>query len=266
MNRLTTPASVVLLMIALIALVAASACGGGDDDEPVDATSTPTRTPRATGDRSPSTATESAGDQTFETLIDAYLAGVDGKITYRTTSERFGEHPNLLWTNYRLGDRARVDWKNVVENPADDPMITTTVIIAADGSYVCTTSPGIKSCNTRTPEDAQAAIFWLPQVNEAVVALDEGIEGATVSEAEQRTIAGVDATCYDVEVPSRIGEGAPGTEALELCFSPEGQLLLMSRTASFTDPAFPTAKLEITAQEVAETTEADFAPIATPLS
>jgi hypothetical protein len=39
----------------------------------------------------------------------------------------------------------------------------------------------------------------------------------------------------------------------------------MDRRVTFTDPAFPTARLEVVAQEVAEATEEDFAPIATPV-
>ena len=62
--------------------------------------------------------------------METYLSGVDGKITYRTTSENFGEHPNLIWTEYRLGEDRRVDWQNVVENPEDDPMIPTIAILS----------------------------------------------------------------------------------------------------------------------------------------
>jgi hypothetical protein len=256
-------AALVALVLVIAALIFVVAACNGDGDSP-GANDSPTRTPGQTNgdDNGVSPTPES---RSFEELLDAYLAGVDGKITYRTTSENFGEHPNLLWTHYRLGDRARFDWKNVVENPEDDPMITTIVIISTEGSYVCTTSPGIKACNARTPEEAQSAVFWLPTVNEVPEAIEAGTVDAAISSPTQREIAGVQASCFHVEVPERIGAGPAGEESFELCFSAEGALLVMSRTVTFTDSAFPTAQLDIVAQEVGEATEADFLPIATPL-
>ena len=34
----------------------------------------------------------------------------------------FGERPNLIWTEYRLGEDTKIDWRNFVENPADNPI------------------------------------------------------------------------------------------------------------------------------------------------
>jgi hypothetical protein len=244
-------------------LLALAACSGGDDDTPTGSAS-PTQTSRTT-----STDGATGEDQTLEELLESYLAGVDGKITYRTTSENFGEHPNLIWTEYRLGGDARVDWRNVVENPADDPMITTIAIISDDGAYICTDSPGLKSCNAKTPEEAQTLIFWRPSVDEAPEAIAGGIDGMTVSDATKREIAGVQASCFTIEVPAGIGIIRPGQtaqESIQLCFSDVGALLVMSRTVDFDDEAFPTAKLEVTAQEIAEAEPGDFEPIASPLN
>lgn len=239
-------------------LVALGACSGGDDNP--DSTATPDQ---ASGT---STVGAGSGDRSLDGLLEAYFGGVDGKITYRTTSENYGQHPNLIWTEYRLGDDTRVDWQNFIENPVDDPMISTIAILSDAGSYICTTSPGLKSCNIKGPEEAQSLVFWRPSVDEAPKAIAAGVEGATVSDATEREIAGVNATCFDVESPSRLGDGPPGRESLELCFSEAGALLVMSRTVTFTDAAFPTALLEVTAQEVAEADPSDFEPIASPVS
>ena len=239
-------------------LVALGACGGGDD--------TPDST--ATADPTSRTSTDGAGigDRSLDGLLETYLSGVDGKITYRTTSENFGEHPNLIWTEYRLGEDRRVDWQNFVENPDDDLMISTIAIFSDAGSYICTTSPGLKSCNLKAPEEAQSLVFWRPSVDEAPKAIAAGVEGTTVSDPAEREIADVQASCFDVESPSRLGDGPPGKENLELCFSEAGALLVMSRTITFTDTAFPTARLDVTAQDVAEADPSDFEPIASPLN
>jgi hypothetical protein len=239
-------------------LLALTACNGDSDGSP-----TATGTPEETRKTSPGGA---GGNQTLADLLDAYFAGVDGKITYRTTSENFGEHPNLIWTEYRLGDETRIDWRNVVDNPADDPMITTIAIISRDGSYICTTSPGLESCNVKTQEEAQTLVFWRPNVDEAPEAIAEGIDGMTVSGPAERELAGVRASCFDIQVPSQIGQTRAGTESIELCFSEQGGLLVMNRTVDFEDEALPTARLEVTAQEVGQAEPSDFEPTAPPLS
>ena len=245
------------LFAATCLVVTLGACNGGDDTPNGSATPDQTDTTGASG--------SSDGDQTLEGLLDAYLAGVDGKISYRTTSENY-QHVNLIWTEYRLGEETRIDWRDFVENPVNDLMISTTAIISNDGSYICVTSTGIKSCNAKTPEEARGLVFWRPSVDEAIEALAAGSDGTQVSNAAVREIAGVPASCFDVESPSRLGEGPPGKENLELCFSGEGALLVMSRTITFTDTASPPARLDVTAQDVAEADPSDFEPIVSPLS
>ena len=256
-TKRSRPLFTFLIAAPAACLLALGACGGDDAPEGTTPPDQPSRT---------STDGANGTDQTFEGLLDTYLNGVDGKITYRTTSENFGEHPNLIWTEYRLGEDTRIDWRNFVENPADDPMISTIAIFSSAGAYICTTSPGLKSCNVKTPEEARSLTFWRPSVNEAPEAVAGGVEGATVSDRAEREVAGVQASCFDVESPSRLGDGPPGKESLELCFSEEGGLLVMSRTVTFTDTGFPTARLNVTAQELAEPDASDFEPIASPLS
>jgi hypothetical protein len=254
-----------LKIVTALALVAGIGACNGDDDTPGGDGSPGTTTPSDRATRT-STADSNGGGQTLNELLETYLSGVDGKITYRTTSENFGEHPNLIWTEYRLGEDTRIDWRNVVENPADDPMISTTAILSGAGSYICTTSPGLKSCNTKSSEEAQTLVFWRPAVDEPLEAIADGAEDLTVSEASEREIAGTQASCFDVESPTRLGVGQPGKESLELCFSAEGGLLVMSRTITFGDTAFPTARLGVTAQEVGAADPSDFEPIASPLN
>lgn len=262
--RPTLPAAFVAIVAAAALLAGLTACNGGDDTTGGDsspesngATGRPTRT---------SSADANGGGRTLEELLETYLSGVDGKITYRTTSENFGEHPNLIWTEYRLGEDTRIDWRNFIENPEDDPMISTIAISSEDASYICTISPGLESCNSKTQEEAQNLVFWRTSVDEALNEIAAGVEGVTVSDGTAREIAGVQASCFNVESPTRLGIGQPGGEDLEICFSAEGGLLVMSRTVTFTDTAFPTARLDVTAQEVAEASPADFEPIASPLN
>jgi hypothetical protein len=245
-------------LVTICLLVVFAACGGGDDNPSNDGSPDGTRTTTNGG--------EDGGDQTLEALVSVYLADVEGKRTYRTTSENFGEHPNLVWTYYHLGDDTRIDWRNVVANPEDDPMVSTTVIISEGGSYLCASSPGIDSCNPRTPEAARAAVFWMATITEVAEAIDAGIEGTTISSPAAREIAGVQATCFDLEVPSRIGDGPLGAENIELCYGEDGALLLMDRRVTFDDPAFPAARLTVTAEAVAEAAPSDFFPPASPLN
>jgi hypothetical protein len=97
-------------------------------------------------------------------------------------------------------------------------------------------------------------------------ALGEGIEGATVSSPTSRQIAGVDATCFIVDLPNKLEEGPPGTEKIELCYSDDGKLLFLDRQVTFSDSAFPPARLTVEAQEVGDAAESDFDPIASPAS
>jgi hypothetical protein len=236
-----------LLGVALVT----SACNdddGGDDGSPDTATAA-----LPSGATPAPTAGENAGE--FEDLAAAYVAGADGRIVYDVDSDNFATHPVGTWTTHRLQGEVREDWEQNV-NGYDEKSVA---IKAQDGFYFCNQTPFTVSC-TEEPAEASLDLIFLifTPIKEVVPALLTGAVDYTANELPDETIAGEEASCYDLEVNGRIGAGEPGTEQIKMCFDDSGALLSMRRTVTFTDPALPEAWISVTAEDTGDSASADF--------
>lgn len=248
-----------VLLTGLVLLVVI-ACGGGDDNGSTNGT----QGTDATGETDSASVTPAANgvEPTLEGLSAAYLAGVDGKVTYRYISN-FGQHPNGFWTDYHLDgtNLTRQDWRLEPNEFA----IETYAIVNGEEGYVCSKATNLLDCSFDTPDEVRNTFPFFIPVTEIPQAILDGIDGLQVEQLPDETIATVNALCFDLDIPGRIGVGAPGTEKIKICFGEDGALLLMSRTVTFTDPALPVAQLDLEATEVTEASPSDFEPLASPV-
>jgi hypothetical protein len=250
-------------------VIVAIACNG-DDDNPPTTTGTPTTSPSDTGtpvdtqtplSGSPSPSVSPSPSPTdpptsLEGLAAAYVAGPDGKVAYRYTSN-FGGKPDGIWTVYRDGDDLRKDWQTL----ADEIQGTTIVIVTGENGLVCTKAANFSQCTSHTPEEALDVLPFFIPVDEVPEAIVGGIFGLTTTDLPDETIAGVQATCFKMETPGRLGVGPLGTEEIEICFSAEGHLLRIERHVNFEDTEIPQGVLTAVAEEFGSVTAADIEPL-----
>jgi len=252
-----TPHYCAVLLSGLLLLLAI-ACGGGDDGANGGANG-------ADGtngtDGASATPAENGVEPTLEGLSTAFLAGVDGKVTYRYISN-FGQHPDGVWTDYHLEGRTRQDW----HDEPNEFQTETYAIVNGEEGYVCSTTVTTVDCTRTTPEEVRNTFPIFIPVTEIPNAILGGIEGLRVEQLPDENIASLKALCFDLESPGRVDKQTPpATEKIKICFTEDGTLLLMSRTVTFTDAAFPTAQLDLEATEVTDASPSDFEPPASPV-
>lgn len=251
-NRSYRRAALALIAIGLILLVAAC----GDDG----ATSTPTSngdpTPADGTSPDPTGTTDSSLPpiaQDVQALSQTFVDGVDGKVVYAYTSENVGIHPQGTWTTYRSGDHRREDWIN---RPFNFDSIT--IAAATDQEYVvCSGIPLDYACNASTLADVESVFGLFSPIREVYEALAHGIDSAEISELPDESLAGVTATCYQVD-SDRIGPHRTGTETIKTCFAKDATVLFLHRYLTFDDPNVDDAELTLEATEVGSVSAADF--------
>ena len=248
------------LAVCLVVLVAAwlvmlSACGGDDDPATSPGTSGPTET--TDGESGAPTTTGEPGS--LESLSAAYLDGVDGKVTYRYVSN-FGQHPDDVWTLYHLGENFRQDRETV----ANEIATKTVAIVTESDDYLCFGTDFTTECRLESEDVVLNALPFFIPVTEVPEAVLEGIDGVVETKLPSETIAGLEAICFNLAVPGRIGVGPTGKEEIKICFSEEGYMLSMRRTVVFDDTTLPNGELTLDAQEVGTAVESDFEPLVPP--
>lgn len=233
-----------------ILLLLAVSCGDDDGGAQNGASATPSEggTPAVTA---------APDANALEKLAVAYLAGVDGKISYRYETENFGQHPNGTWTTYRLSGNYRQDYVS----RDDDGQVTT--IIAGEDLYTCTKSSST-SCSRALPEHVDGQLIFFRPITEIPSAIAAGIEGVEPEELPAETIAGVEASCFHLDVPRRLGQGPAGSEDVKICFSNEGALLFLTSHIQFENSDLLSAELKLNALEVGPASASDFEPLAPP--
>ena len=193
----------VLLAIGLLAFAAVACNGGGNGDE----------TP-SVGDED---GDDSTGLQDLRALASRASGEVIYNVTYRLTTEAGGQVIE--------GERV------LVQRPPDSrfEFVRTEgrvefrrIIISAGGEfYLCASSGGEGACLTSNIGETEAQTAHLAPLFDVPRELTEEAGGVDLLDTSERSIAGVDATCFTVRSDiSGLGDG-------EVCFSEEGLLLLL---------------------------------------
>jgi len=234
----------------VLALATIGLACNGDDDAPADG-GTP-------ADASPTATQPPVVDGDVKSLAAAYLAGVDGKVTYTLTTVNWGSHPNGDLLVYHQGELERIDFVRT-----DELAVGTIVIINGENSYICTLAGALSSCESTVEANARSAsIIYSTPIGELPDALVRGVSSVTTSALPAESIAGVDAQCFQISSSARIGDGLPGTDEAKACFAEDGTLLLLKRTAKFNDPTLPDATFDVVARAVEPAVATDFEPTA----
>jgi hypothetical protein len=255
----------VLLAIALFATVAAACDGDGGGTTP-QAGDTPQADGGAGdadgdgdtegedgdgGDGNGDGADNGDGDGGDDVAIENLAAlagesadGVIAKVTYRITTEVDGETFDGEWVLVQRPPDSRFE----IAATEDGQEFRSIIITAGGNSYVCFSGDGEGNCLASETEEADDETAPLDPLFDIPRGIAEGVEDIGLVDSSQRTIAGVDATCFTVaSALAVLGEG-------EVCFS-DGGLLLYVRGETDGD----TSIFEATSVST-EVTDADFEP------
>ena len=189
----------VLLAVGLLALLAAMACGDGGGDEDGD------------------DGGDSTGLQDLEALASRASGEVIAKVTYRFTTEAGGQVIEGERVLVQRPPDSRFEFGSTVGG-----VEFRRIIISAGGEfYLCASSGGEGACLTSNIAETEAQTAHLAPLFDVPRELAEEAGGVDLLDTSERSIAGVDATCFTVRSDiSGLGEG-------EVCFSEEGLLLLL---------------------------------------
>ena len=199
---------VMLLTVGLLALVA-SACDGGD-------TPAADETPAAGGTPE---AEDGNGEAALQELGERAGSGdeVTARVAYEVTTGMDGAAFEGEWVLIQRPPDFRFEFIGT----AMEEEVRTIIIDAGGEFYVCTSAAGQESCleiDVSEAETRSAPFSPLFDIPQKVVEQSESIDSVRKSE---RTIAGVNATCFTIE--SALIDLPEG----EICFSDEGILLLL---------------------------------------
>ena len=227
------------LAVVLLALLAA-ACdggGGGGSTPQADETVAEGETPAADG----ATAGGELGD--LEALASEAAGEVTAKVTYQFTSEEGGEVIEGEWVLVQRPPDSRFEFTSTEGGEE-----FRTIIISAGGeTYVCSSS-GEGTCLATDIGEATAQATALAPIFDVPRDLAEEAGDVDIVDKSQRSIAGLDATCFTVRSEiSGLGEG-------EVCFSEEGLLLLLRGETDGDSFTFEATSVST------DVTDADFEP------
>ena len=226
----------VLLAVGLLALAAVACNGGGNGGE----TSQAGETPGADGDGDG----DGGGLSDLGSLAAASAEGVIARVTYKITTQGVGETPGGEWLRVQRPPDSRIEISSTAEGEE-----FRTIIISVDGkSYVCFALGGEESCLVSEEEEAGAEASSLDLLFDIPSAIAEGDAGVFIGDPSQRTIAGLDATCFT------IGGGLVDLDEGEICFSDGGLLLYLQSEVDGL-----TSTIEATSVST-DVTDADFEP------
>ena len=228
------------VVIVIILLIALCSGGGGDDDDDSgsdDQGNVPTATADDGGGDETPAATDDSGDDSTAALeeLSARWGDASGKIVYEFKSSAGGTETTSKMTYFIDPPNSRTDFEG------EDGEVTS-FIQAGDRTYICSAGsclsyPGGGAIN---PIPFVGDYAYPDAINETI-----GDLGGIEVDRSEDEIAGVDVTCFKVEVA--------GSET-GWCFSDDGLLLLSSsRTAG--------SEFEMRATEVdTDVSDADFEP------
>ena len=241
---------VVLLAVGLLALAAVACSGGGDGDD----TSQAGETPGADGGNGDEDGDGdgdgdggvfgSDGLSGLRSLASAYTKGIVAKVTYKITTEADGETTEGEWVLVQRPPDSRIE----ISSTEAGEEFRTIIITVGGKSYLCFALGGEESCLVSEEEEAGDEASPLDILFDIPSAIAEGTEGVDIGDTSQRTIAGLDATCFT------IGGGLADLGDGEVCFSDEGLLLYMQ-----SEVAGMTSIFEATSVST-DVTDADFEP------
>jgi hypothetical protein len=239
----------VLLAVALLLGLLAAACDGDDESEAPPADETPAAGETPAADGGDGEGTDGAGLQELrelETLAAEASEGITAKVTYRITSEAAGETFEGEWVLVQRPPDSRIEIAG--EEGGEE---FRTIIISAGGKYyLCTSGAGEETCLATEAEQAEAGTAALDPLFAIPQELAQDAEDVDLVGTSQRSIAGVDATCFTVSgALAGVGEGEG-----EVCFSDDGLLLYLGG-----ETAGETFIFEATSVST-DVTDADFEP------
>jgi hypothetical protein len=215
---MTLKSFTVLLAVGLLAFAAVACNGGGNGGETPQAGETPTEgeTPQV-GDEDDDDGNDSTGLQDLAALASEASGEVIAKVTYRFTSEAGGEVVEGEWVLVQRPPDSRFEFVSTVGGEE-----FRTIIISAEGeSYLCSSGGGEGTCLTADIGDTEAQTAPLAPLFDVPGDLAAATTGVDLIDRSERSIAGLDATCFTVSSGiSGLGEG-------EVCFSEDGLLLFL---------------------------------------
>ncbi len=215
----------VLLTVGLLAFAAVACNGGGDGDG-------------GDGDG------DGDGQGDLESLAAAAAEGVVAKVTYKFTSEGGGETNEGDWILVERPPDSRIEF-SITEAGEE---FRTIIINAGGKSYLCFGMGGGESCLVTEEEEAGAEESPFDTLLDIPGKIAEGAEGVDIGGASQRTIAGLDATCFT------FGGGLAGLDEGEICFSDGGLLLYVQGKVDGLSSTFEATSVST------DVTDADFEP------
>ena len=233
-----------LTLSFVLAVLVVAACNG--DDEPAAPTLPGGRTPAPTapGDAGPASK-----------LAATFLAGVEGKYEYEYAGP-LGDFSEGLYTLYRLGVNDRHDW--TTDKYGFDA--TTVTILAEQENYICTISPATNTCRVSTLREVEGLRVYFSPVELAMIALATKPDDWEVTELGERISAGVTGACYEATSATRIGEGPPASENVEVCFTDDGAIVHFERTITPDSQSIAPATYTLVLVEASPATASDFEP------
>jgi hypothetical protein len=156
---------------------------------------------------------DDASLQDLAALAGEATEGVIAKVTYSVTTSLDGESIEQEWVLARRPPDIRFETSIVEDGEAFRSILITT----GGKSYACLSGGGEETCFATEAEEAEAFDFFF----DVPRAIAEDVEDVGLVDSSQRTIAGLDATCFTVSSAlASLGEG-------EICFSDHGLLLYL---------------------------------------
>jgi hypothetical protein len=242
---------VLLAVVLFFALLAAACDGDGDEGEsaPVGETPAADETP-SDEDAPPANGGdededgEGAGLEELEVLAGEAAEGVTARVTYRVTSDVEGETFEGEWVVVQRPPDSRLE----IASTEGGEEFRTIIITTGGKSYMCFSGGGEESCLATEAEEAEAGAAPLDLLFDIPQELAEDTEDVDLAETSQRSIAGVDATCFTVSSGlADLGEG-------ETCFSDQGLLLYVRSEVDGASSVFEATSVDT------DVTDADFEP------
>ena len=164
-------------------------------------------------------------------------------MTYKFTSDAGGEVVKGEWVMVRRPPDTRFEI-SVVQGGGQFRTIT----IVSEESYICFSSGGQESCLASSAEEAEAGAEAFGFFFDIPRELAEGAADVDLIDRSERSIAGLDATCFTVRSDiSGLGEG-------EVCFSEDGLLLFLHSETNGDGVTFEATSVST------DVTDADFEP------
>ena len=172
------------------------------------------------------------------------VAGLTVRVTYDVTSEAGGETIEAEWVVVQRPPDSRVEFSSTGGDEA-----SRTIIISAGGNaYLCTSASGEEICLVTGTDAAEGQTAPISAFFDLSQQITEDVSAVDIVERSEREIAGLDATCFDVDSElAGLGRG-------EVCYSDEGLLLFLEGDVDGASSTFEATSVST------DVTDADFEP------